>query len=405
MAYEMLTKLYYTNRDSYEQTFQERYQSETAIHIDFPALSPTCFCLQTMEISNMMLQIYKSDKRVFQLREKLPGVAIEQFTRRCLIDEIVLTNSIEGVNSTRRDISTVLDELGKKDEKKRFHGLVQKYYMLQHKENVKLESCADIRNIYNELVLQEVREEDPKDVPDGEIFRKGSVSVYTPSQKEIHRGLYPEAAIQAAAEKALAFLENAQVDLLIRIAVLHYLIGFIHPFYNGNGRLSRFISSYLLAQEMDPLLSYRLSYTVKEHISDYYAAFKECNDPKSHGDITPFVYCFLKIISEATEQLCKGLERRAKQLTYYAAVLDARIPSKDKVISEIGFVLVQAQLFSENGISTKELLQGYQISRVTLQKKLAFFTDLGVLITQKIGREKYYSMDLSSLEELEPYQP
>ena len=44
-----------------------------------------------------MLGIQRMDKTVSRLCAQLPGKAIEQFTKRCLIDELVLTNSIEAI--------------------------------------------------------------------------------------------------------------------------------------------------------------------------------------------------------------------------------------------------------------------------------------------------------------------
>ena len=61
-------------------------------------------------------------------------------------------------------------------------------------------------------------------------------------------------------------LNNDDINFLIRIAVFHYAFGYIHPFYDGNGRTSRFISSYLLSQRLEDLVSFRLSYTIKLNI-------------------------------------------------------------------------------------------------------------------------------------------
>ena len=50
------------------------------------------------------------------LSAQLPDIAKEQYSRKCLIDEIVLTNKIEGVHSSRKEIGEVLDMLGERSE-------------------------------------------------------------------------------------------------------------------------------------------------------------------------------------------------------------------------------------------------------------------------------------------------
>ena len=100
---------------------------------------------------------------------------------KCLIDEIVLTNKIEGVNSTRKEITEVLEKLSEKKSDRRFHGLVMKYSMLMDCASLKLDTCQDVRDIYNDLVLREVVEENPHDAPDGVIFRKECCAKRDPS--------------------------------------------------------------------------------------------------------------------------------------------------------------------------------------------------------------------------------
>ena len=104
--------------------------------------------------------------------------------------------------------------------------------------------------------------------------------------------------------KSLEFLNCDDVNILFRIAIFHYIFGYIHPFYDGNGRMSRFISSVLLYNNLNTkILAFRLSYTIKQNINEYYKAFKECNDPKNKGDLTPFVFMFFDIILKAMDNL------------------------------------------------------------------------------------------------------
>lgn len=401
MAYISLDKLFYSDPEHYLELYHQRYDSPYAQHIDFLVGEAPAFFVVTPEIQKQMLAIHKMDKKITLIcAKRLPGVALDQFSKRCLIDEIVLTNHIEGVHSTRREIDGVLADLGNREKCTRFKGLVQKYVMLQRGEAIPLKTCGDVRQIYDDLVLNEVAQGHPENVPDGTIFRKGSVSVHSSTQKEIHRGLYPEAKIISAMEQALAYLNDESVELLYRISVFHYLLGYIHPFYDGNGRLNRFISSYMLTKELQPILSYRLSYTVEENIKKYYEAFKISNHHNNLGDLTPFVQMFLGIIQESIEQLFDALKRRCEQLEYYDEII-RRLPQIDnQMVYQLYFYLVQAELFSEHGISTRELLDNLNLSRTTLRKRLDEIDRAGLLKLVRYKNEKCYGIDLALIKQL-----
>ena len=397
MEYTVLSKLFYQNKNDYEQMYQQRFHSEYTVHLDFEVSGNPAFFVQTPETYQMLINILRMNTAVSNLCQALPGAAIHQFSRRCLIDEIVLTNSIEGVRSTRKEISDILDELGLKSKGKRFSGLVQKYNMLMTKEELPLANCQDVREIYNELALAEVAEEEPENVPDGKMFRKGPVSIYSPSQKEIHKGLYPEERIIQAMEQALCFLSDDSCEILCRISIFHYLLEYIHPFYDGNGRLGRFICSYLLAQELEPVTGYRISYTIKENIKDYYQAFTICNDPLNRGDLTPFLIMFLKIIEESVEKLKSSLREGFVRLNRNLKKLPDLVHENDESLKELYNLLIQAALFSEFGVPTEVILNHVNISRSTLNVKLAKIPG-ELLVKEKRGRVNYYSLNVEMLE-------
>ena len=397
MGYTTLSDLYYKDTAAYEEQYQARYNSEYTVHLDFDVAGHQAFFVQTPEVYSILTDILRMNKAVSNLCTALPGAAIKQFSRRCLIDEIVLTNSIEGVRSTRKEISDILDELETKSKGKRFYGLVKKYNMLMVKEELPLASCQDIRDIYDELALAEVMEEEPENIPDGSIFRKNSVSIYSPSQKEIHKGLYPEETIIHAMEQALAFLNNDSCEVLFRIGVFHYLLEYIHPFYDGNGRLGRFICSYLLSQELEPVTGYRISYTIKEYIKDYYRAFSTCNNPLNRGDLTPFLHMFLKIVQISVEKLKTSLQQGFTQLNRCVQKIPELTAQSDNALEELYHLLIQAALFSERGVPTSLVLKHVEISRGTLTKKLEEIPD-GLLIKERRGNTNYYSINLEALE-------
>ena len=400
MSYQSLAKLFYSDKDHYEEIYQEKFDSKYATKINFEINGSQAFFVLEPSLHYKIISIYKADKRIKKLRDELPGVAISHFTIRSLIDEIVLTNDIEGVYSSRREINSILSELETKNRRKRFKGLVQKYLMLQKNETLSFQTCQDIRNLYNELVYAEVEEDNPDNLPDGEIFRKDSASVTTATQKEIHQGVNPESKIIECMNQALQVLNSTEIDEPIKVALFHYLFGYIHPFYDGNGRTSRFISSYLLSKEFEPTIAYRLSYTIKENIKEYYQAFKTCNERHNRGDLTPFVIMFTDIIEESMKQLEEALQKRHQKLMYYRERIQYLPMGLNEKYIDFYDYLLQASLFSESGISVKELKGLMRVSRQTVFNRLKDLSAYNLIEKKSLGNSRYYNLNLEEVEKL-----
>lgn len=397
--YESLYKLFYIDKDLYEQVYNERIKSKNTFFLDFEIKGNKLFYLEDPELLKKIISIEVMDKKIQELVQFLPKLSINQFSRRCLIDEIIMSNKIERVYSTRREIDDIISEINT-NSNKRFKGLVNKYILLFDKENIKIEEPKDIREIYNELALPEIIEDDPENAPDGVLFRKESVSVQSETGKIIHNGLAPESKIIEALQKAINLLQNDDILPLIRIGIFHYLFGYIHPFYDGNGRTSRFISSYLLTKCLQPIIGFRISYTIKENLKSYYEAFKICNDPRNKGDITPFLFMFVDIVEESMTQLYNALNNRKNLLIYYSDAIPYFYKGLDKKYDNIYYQLVQATLFSENGITIKELTVTNELSKSTIISRLNEIKKSEILIEKKIGKSNYYNLDLEKVDQI-----
>lgn len=398
--YDSLLKIFYSDTENYNRIYESRYNSDVAVRLDFTIHQNKAFFIETPELLKIIISIQKLDKDIQAFVGYLPNLSITQFTKRCLIDEIVLSNNIEGVHSTRKEIDSVLTDLEKSDTKKRFKGLVNKYIMLMSNDTIAIESAKDIRNIYDEIALPEVIEDDPSNFPDGEIFRKNSVSVLSPTGKEIHKGLLPENKIIEAMNNAIYILNDNRIVDLLRVALFHYLFGYIHPFYDGNGRTSRFISSYLLSKQLEPLIGYRISYTIQENIKEYYDAFKTCNDPRNKGDLTPFLYMFTNIVYKSMYQLAQALSNRVSAMNHYLKAIPLLPEGTNQKLSNVYDYLVQATLFAEHGISTKELIENTGESRNTIKKRLLTIESYGLLNEKKNGNEKFFTLNLNVVDEI-----
>ena len=97
------------------------------------------------------------------------------------------------------------------------------------------------------------------------------------------------------------------------------------------------------------------------------------------------------------EQLEKALLRRSIDLFNCMDYAQKDNVLSDKKLIELVYLLVQAGLFSEYGISTQELCSNSSMSYTTLKKRFAEIEKQKLLTSQKIGKERYYKLDVSKI--------
>lgn len=414
MKYKSLKTLYHISEDDALTAYNRRFNSEDTLHLSLDISGQPAFCFINSEIYQLIIQIERVDKEIQQLIYALPDKALEDYASRCLIGEVILTNEIEGISSTRKEIGSVLEYLKTAHDKnassssssrkpKRFQGIVAKYKMLQDGKQISFNTCSDIRALYDELVLEEIRAQNPKNIPDGKYFRECGVEIYNSAQQVVHRGLEPEENIIKALEVSFELLSNNKIEALIRISLFHFFFGYIHPFYDGNGRMNRFMSSYLLCQEFCPLVGLNLSSTIKNNLSKYYGSFKLCEHILNKGDLTPFVIQFLEFILETMTETRSSLADKKTEL-YYANkhaqdLVKASISSKREMKTDLDLIdtLIQSTLFSENGASAKSIAKTLDVSIPTLHNRLNFLKTEELLIEHRMGRNIYYLIDINKL--------
>lgn len=402
MKFISLTKYFYQHtQEEYETEYIRRLEAPFTVHFNIPihqynrkSAYPAFLCY-TGEILRLVEKFYKTYEQFLYTVNTVPPVVLYQFTRLSIVEEVKSTNDIEGVRSTKKEIREIIEKRG--THYHRLQSVVHQYLELLGEEEIKFDTCQDIRNFYDDFTHQEITRENPQNRLDGNLFRKEPVQIQAAAGKTIHQGLYPESRIIEALDQALRILHSEEYPLLIRLALFHYFFVYIHPFYDGNGRTDRFITSYFLSRKFHRLLAVRLSIYIKRNQSRYYHMLEEADSEKNRGDMTPFVMGFLEILIGSTEDTIGVLSRKNEQMRKYESRIDA-FQLKDKLLKEIYITLLQAALFFGEGISMADLMKVTGKNRGTIQKRIDEIPGNHLIVT-KAGKTNYYKLNLMLFKE------
>jgi len=319
----------------------------------------------------MQETIEENAAKINSMLTKVPGVGEEQYFHNVLIEEIQSTNEIEGVRSTRKEIDdAIISVQNKKAKNERFSGIVKSYLSLFYDDFSPINEVKEIRSIYNQMVEGEIDEEDKLD---GDLFRAGEVLIQSNTNEILHRGDINESTIKNNLALFLDLINSENYPYLIKIMIGHYYFEYIHPFYDGNGRVGRYITCKYLAQKLDPLTAISFSYMISSRKNKYYEAFTETSDPNNYGEGTMFVFQMLKIVSEGQKRLIEDLAEKIELLNKANTVIDEL--KGNGLDKRILFLLAQSWLF-EKPLFDSEISDTVKESRYIIRKSLKTLTEL-----------------------------
>ena len=383
--YKALRIIRYDDPQKAKKEYEKRindyctYKTNVIIHPILRGLRQTqaheLFVVNNTELDMMQETIEENAAIINSMLTKVPGVGAEQYLHTALIKEIQSTNEIEGVKSTRKEIDEAIVSIkNKKAKNKRFSGIVRSYLSLFYDDFSPINDVPEIRAIYDQMLDGEIDEDDKLD---GDLFRAGEVFIQSNTNEVLHRGDANESTIMEKLKLFLEVINSDNCPYLIKIMVGHYYFEYIHPFYDGNGRVGRYITCKYLAQKLDPLTAISFSYMISSRKNKYYDAFIETSDPNNYGEGTMFVFQMLKIVSEGQKKLIEDLVDKIELLNKADHVIyDLEGNGLEK---RILFLLAQSWLF-EKPIFDSEIGDTIKESRYKTRKVLIKLIELKYIV-------------------------
>lgn len=346
----------------------------------------------------LVSEISRLDVILENIYEGLPGLAQRNFFVDMLSMELQSTNELEGVRSSKEEIvrttRKIIDENNKKGKiEARFKNVIKSYFELKEGNLKSLVDCQDCRKIYDEITCDGISKDD---FPDGKYFRKDITYVYK-NNKEIHRGIsageHTEEVIIDKMNDLFSFMHRSNISIhnLIKIAIAHYYFGYIHPFYDGNGRTGRFISSIFLKENYSWLTAMSLSQACNKERVKYLRIFDITNQILSQGEINYFVDEFLSIIIAGQQEILENLIQKSDLLERIIEKIkdDKNLLNEDEKV--IMSIMAQEYHFNPliDGIGVKELKEVFDYTDETIRIKLKRIHERGLIDKIKSRPVKY----------------
>lgn len=174
--------------------------------------------------------------------------------------------------------------------------------------------------------------------------------------------------------------DDDMVDPLIKSAIIHYQFESIHPFYDGNGRTGRIINIlYLILKGLiDTPILYLSKYIIRNK-SEYYKLFQET---RNNNDFEDWIIYILIGIEEMAEETITIISKIRDEIIS----VKNELRNKTKIYSK---ELLEA-LFFEFYTKIPYIQEQLGVSDKTAQKYLDSLVELGLLTSEKIGRERIY---------------
>ena len=162
----------------------------------------------------------------------------------------------------------------------------------------------------------------------------------------VHFEAPPSSAVPTQMAQLLAWLNhgtspNVHLDALSKAAIAHLWFETIHPFEDGNGRIGRALSEWVIAQDQGQMRLFSLSQQLWLHRKDYYAQLQAATT-RTDMDVTGWVLWFVQRIEAACNASLAQVQSAIQKTEFWHAT-HAAMPTLNASQRKVLNTLFEAQ--------------------------------------------------------------
>lgn len=311
-----------------------------------------------------------------------------------IMEEAISSSQMEGANTTRKKAKEMIQQEKKprtKSEQMIMNNYVTMKHIIQHKnEDLTVERLLEIHRLMCHKTMSDAKDEGA--FRDGDdVFVEDTIkgeNIYQPP---------PSDEIDTLIRDLCKFFNSDAHDFIhpiIKGCIIHFMIGWIHPFTDGNGRTARALFYWFMLKKGYWLTEYlSISLIIKDTKHQYEKAYlyTEYDD----NDMGYFITYHVKTMVKAFEALKAYIGRKQKEV-----VQAARFLKIDGVNERMAQILKIINDDNDRVLNSKGIEKRFNISNYTAREDLKKLVKLGFLEVVQVNKVKQNFIKSSSFDKL-----
>ncbi|MCZ2722970.1 Fic family protein [Marinomonas sp. 15G1-11] len=310
--------------------------------------------------------------------------------KNLMMEEAITSSQLEGASTTRKVAKEMLETKRKpidKSEQMIFNNYLLMKKALERKDEslsieliLELHEIATFEAIDNDAVPGALRENNNIAVSNLYNELSHNPPCFT-SLKERLNSLCDFANSNHDGQNTDTFIHP-----LVKAIILHFMIGFIHPFGDGNGRTARALFYWYMLSSGYWLFEYvSISKLIQEKRSDYDTAF--IYTETDEFDLTYFIYHQVDIVSKAVNSLNDHIESKKSEFYQFMEWIDKSPISKNLKRGQLELLKEAVKQPGKMFIS-KQVAMELDINENTARSYLNGLVEADLLVASKSKKNK-----------------
>lgn len=312
--------------------------------------------------------------------ERKEGQSLKELKSLATVRSVGASNRIEGNKMSDEEVDVVLQKIDITKLTDRDSQEVVGYFEVldlisESYVNISL-SESHIKNLHNVLMKYSANNQWHKG-----NYKQHSNAVEASFPDGTRQIIFQTTKAGFATEDAIRQLlnwYNSETDVhpLIKVASFVYDFLSVHPFQDGNGRLSRLISTFLLLRKGYKWIQYvSFEHEIENRKNEYYQVLRNCQAQRPNEDITVWIQFFLSCLSNIQLQLITKLNKSG---------LETKLSPREKSI----FMIIQ----NRPNIQSGKIAEKLAIPAPTVKRILSELLNKGLIEKQGSGRNVSYTI-------------